>query len=552
MSSVGTFGSFTTARLGIYASQKALSVTGNNIANINTVGYTRQRLDQVSLNTGGSDRYRAKYDVRVGTGVLCVGVSQIRDPYLDIRYRSEMSSVGALDTKMSGLNDLASILDEVGKGENGGDGVLEAQFNDLVDALSKLSTYAGQNEYDGQVRASAQSLVTLFNLYAKKLDEVGQNTAVQLDQETDVVNEILTSIRDLNSSIRKSEIYGDSALELRDERNNLIDQLSQYMKIDVTYTTEEISVGQTVEKLVIKLGNANPDSTVTTDSSTLVDGVYATQLSLDATNNYEVTLDPLADSKGRVQAGSTPVVLDDNDLYGALQSLRELLTESGEFVTPLYISTVDENAATKRGIPYYQKSLDLLANQFAAAFNDANVDAGFPALGGVLFSNSGDSDNIANITAANISISYSWGKGDVKIANSFTETYPGSGIPSTQNDNILHMLALMDTKMTYNPNIVSPGAVSTNMFRGTFQEMLTNTCAVLANDARTTSTMLNTYYTAAVSLDASRDSVSGVDLNDEAANLMQYQKSYSAACRLMTTLDEVLDKLINGTGIVGR
>ena len=50
----------------------------------------------------------------------------------------------------------------------------------------------------------------------------------------------------------------------------------------------------------------------------------------------------------------------------------------------------------------------------------------------------------------------------------------------------------------------------------------------------------------------SRDSVSGVDLNDEAMNLMQYQKSYSAACRLMTTLDELLDKLINGTGIAGR
>ena len=50
-------------------------------------------------------------------------------------------------------------------------------------------------------------------------------------------------------------------------------------------------------------------------------------------------------------------------------------------------------------------------------------------------------------------------------------------------------------------------------------------------------------------LDTSRDSVSGVDLNDEAMNLMQYSKSYNAACRLMTTLDSVLDKLINGTGI---
>ena len=64
-----------------------------------------------------------------------------------------------------------------------------------------------------------------------------------------------------------------------------------------------------------------------------------------------------------------------------------------------------------------------------------------------------------------------------------------------------------------------------------------------------TSTLLDNYYAASVTLDTSRDSVSGVDLNDEAMNLMQYSKSYNAACRLMTTLDSVLDKLINGTGI---
>ena len=64
-----------------------------------------------------------------------------------------------------------------------------------------------------------------------------------------------------------------------------------------------------------------------------------------------------------------------------------------------------------------------------------------------------------------------------------------------------------------------------------------------------TSTLLDNYYAASVTLDTSRDSVSGVDLNDEAMNLMQYSKSYNAACRLMTTLDSLLDKLINGTGI---
>ena len=81
-----TFGSFNTVRLGIYAAQKGLDVTGNNITNINTTGYTRQRLDQSSFVGGGADHYSPTFGVKVGNGVLTTGVSQLRDPFLDIAY----------------------------------------------------------------------------------------------------------------------------------------------------------------------------------------------------------------------------------------------------------------------------------------------------------------------------------------------------------------------------------------------------------------------------------------------------------------------------------
>ncbi len=555
MSMMSTFGSFTMARLGIYAAQKGLSVTGNNIANINTVGYTRQTLDQISLRTNSSDRFQSRYDVQVGSGVLCVGVSQIRDPYLDIRYRSEMSSVGAMDAKLSGLNDLAAILDEVGDGEDQ-NGLIEAQLSDLLAALQNLNVNVGQDGYDTQVRSSAEALVTLFHSAANKLQEVYNNTASRLDQDVDTINEILRDIRDLNDSIRKSEIHGDSALEQRDERNRKIDELSQYMKIDVIYTMEDIGAGQQVEKLTIKLGGANPDGTVTSDSSTLIDGSYATQLSVDPDDNYNVTLSELRDSKDLAMAGSAPVKLDDNDLYGSLQSTRELLTEAGEFATQGTIDNVDESAATKRGIPYYQKSLDLLAWQIAAVFNKANtgkLSTGADAPNsGNLFSNSGDGDDDTDITAANISISKGWSSGTVQIVNSYVVPDGQTEPSSTDGSNILHLIALMGAKMDYNPKDLVNNAPDGPMFHGTFQEMLSNIGSVLGNDTRSTTTMLNTYYAASVELDTSRTSVSGVDLNDEAVNMMQYQRSYSAACRLMTTLDEAIDKLINGTGVVGR
>lgn len=663
MGSIGTFGSFTQARLAIYAAHKGLSVTGNNIANVNTTGYTRQRLEQSSFGASGADRYYSSFDSRVGNGVLCTGLTQLRDPYLDIRYRGEMANVGSMDTKLGGLENIQAVLDEVGDGDDAF-GIIEAQLSDLVAKLRQLSDQTGHSLYDIQVRASADTLTKQLNAYASRLQEVYKNNMASYQQDVSKVNGILTNIRDLNATIRKNEIHGDNSLELRDERNVLIDQLSQYMKIDVTYTTEELGGGQTVEKLIIKLGDANPDGKPGgTDTTTLIDGVYGAQLSTtqvpkpnpdfdktkpdNATDNQRyldvdgnktndekkatkiddpnlgLTVSALTDRKGAVMKDkdgkeSKAVDLADNDLYGALQSQRELLTRSGEFSTDAAIQS-DPNAASQRGIPYYQKSLDLLARQFAQTLNDANqgfvydengnyvkgtmdadgkitrVDNGLftftdgtkthtlnrndtmdnvpdwvktqieaagansiegylkdnkgISMGVPLFSNRGDGNDTKDITAANISISAKWAEGP-QIVRSFQLPSAMDKIPSTESSNIDHMIYLFEKKQDYKPGTVQGDAAGkdTTMFTGSFQEMWSNIGSVLGNDMKVTSTLLDAYYASSVSLDTSRDSVSSVDFNDEAMNLMQYSKSYSAACRLMTTIDSVLDKLINGTG----
>lgn len=663
MGSIGTFGSFTQARLAIYAAHKGLSVTGNNIANVNTTGYTRQRLEQSSFGASGADRYYSSFDSRVGNGVLCTGLTQLRDPYLDIRYRGEMANVGSMDTKLGGLENIQAVLDEVGKGDDAF-GIIEAQLSDMVAKLRQLSDQTGHSLYDIQVRASADTLTKQLNAYASRLQEVYKNNMASYQQDVSKVNGILTNIRDLNATIRKNEIHGDNSLELRDERNVLIDQLSQYMKVDVTYTTEDIGGGQWVEKLVIKLGDANPDGKAGgTDTTTLIDGVYGAQLSttqlltmnpnadlkqpnsqtnqwyLDANGkatekeedaakyddpNLGLTVSALTDRNGTVMKDkdgkeSKAVDLADNDLYGALQSQRELLTRSGEFSTQEDIDR-DPNAASQRGIPYYQKSLDLLARQFAQTLNDANqgyvydekgnyvkgtMDADgkitrdnpssftfvnpqnnaethtlnrndtwdkLPdwakkqmggansvedylkgnkgiSMGAPLFSNRGDRNDTDGITAANISISAKWAEGP-QIVRSFQLPSAMDKIPSTESSNIDHMIYLFEKKQDYKPGTIQDDAKGKDvtMFTGSFQEMWSNIGSVLGNDMKVTSTLLDAYYASSVSLDTSRDSVSSVDFNDEAMNLMQYSKSYSAACRLMTTIDSVLDKLINGTG----
>lgn len=597
MSNISTFSAMTTARLGIYASQKAMEVTGNNITNINTKGYSRQTLNQKSVYMGGCDRYVSKTDVKVGGGTRCTSVSQLRDPYLDIRYRNEMSSVGSADAKLSGLEQLSTILDEVGAGTDG-EGVIEAQFNDLIEQIQNMVTNgAGKDEYDTLVRSSASGLVTLFNTYADKLSTLRKNNDTSLRQDVDTVNDILSRISSLNNEIHRSAIHGGNALELQDERNLLVDELSQYVRINVSNEPEDLGGGTTVDKLVIRIvGNEDGSPS---KNATLVDGGYVTKLSITQLSrevtgddgvvktekyddpNYGITLAALKNTKGETKAGSVDTDLKDNDLYGALQSMRELLTEKGEYASAADLAR-DPNSASKRGVPYYINTIDALANKLANVLNAANTmkdsevyvtDDGGNFLdsegnittdrkkyvlkdeysyykGGALFSNSGNGDSTEKITAGNISISASWANGDVKLLQS---KKPHTTAQSTDNTNLTHILYLMTSDQEYKPGDIEAGKDSsskdTAFFTGGFQEMLNDVSSTLANDKKTTTAMLDNYNSAADELYVARDSVAGVDLNDEAVSMMQYQKSYSAACRMLTTLDSMLDKLINGTGI---
>ena len=191
-------------------------MTGNNIANVNTTGYTRQRLEQSSFGASGADRYYSSFDSRVGNGVLCTGLTQLRDPYLDIRYRGEMANVGSMDAKLGGLENIQAVLDEVGKGDDAF-GIIEAQLSDMVAKLRQLSDQTGHSLYDIQVRASADTLTKQLNAYASRLQEVYKNNMASYQQDVSKINGILTNIRDLNATIRKNEIHGDNSLELRDE-----------------------------------------------------------------------------------------------------------------------------------------------------------------------------------------------------------------------------------------------------------------------------------------------------------------------------------------------
>ena len=562
-----TFGCFSTARLGIYAAQKGLDVTGNNITNINTPGYTRQRLDQVSLVTTASDKYFSQYNTRVGQGVLTTGVSQIRDPGLDLLYRSAQAHVGSYGQMLSGLDDIASILDEVGKGDGEqDDGVILNQMNDLRDLISQAITSGMDGGTDRLIYASAKALCRLFNKAANDLTELKGTYESYLEQDVSRVNTILSNIQELNVSIRNADIRGDEALELRDERNRLLDELSSYVKIDVKYSDENVGAGLVVEKLTVSLA--------TGDKNTLVDGEYASQLSLgtvpmpnpdydgvnvmdqfldpngNPTNDpalaaqilddtYPVTVTGLKDLDGVLKPGAADAPLEDNDLYGSIQSLREILTEKGEYSTQNDVNTVDPDAAIKRGIPYYQMALDSLAKEFAEQMNALNTPGAGVSGEGALFSMGSNNNDTTNITASNISVSQAWGEGNVTMIAS-----QDPNASSGDTSNLAAFLNLFTKKQAFDPKDVAGADAVGAIYNGSFEDMLLRIQSTLAEDQMTTGDVYNNYTLTSNEIYTDRDSVSGVDLNDEATNLMVYQKAYAAACRLMTTLNTALDSLL--------
>lgn len=534
-----TFGSFGVARLGIYAAQKGLDVTGNNITNISTPGYTRQRLDQVSLISSVSDKYFNQNMTRVGQGVLTTGVSQLRDPGLDLIYREAQADLGACGGKLKGLGSLASILDEVGKGDGEqDDGVILSQLNDLRDLISKAVTNGIQG-YDSLIRESASALCTYLNSTAKKLESLQGTYETYLDQDIQKVNDILKNIQNLNTSIRDADIRGDDALELRDSRNMLLDELSQYMDIDVKYTMEDLGAGFMVEKLTVTLGTGK--------QNTLIDGEYAAKIGrLPDDDNYYIQLYALRDADGQKKNDKdTDVALRDNDLYGSLQARREMLTESGEYTTQDTVNNVDKNAAVKRGIPYYRHALDSLARELAKEMNTLNNVKNEKIPGeGNLFSAGSDTNDTTDangqeiITAANISVSKGWREGSISMIPS-----QDPGASSGDTSNLAAFLSRFEKKVKFDPKTLVGDAVG-SPYEGTFEDMLLHIQSTLAEDQMSTSSVYNNYAITANEIYTDRDSLSGVDLNDEAANLMVYQKAYTAACRLMTTLDEALDSLL--------
>lgn len=245
-----TFAGFNMASLALSASQRALDVTGQNLSNIHTLGYTRQRLDQVSLNPVGNSISSSAYDAKVGQGVMMTGVSQIRDPFLDIQYRNQLPKVGTASAEDAILSQIGQIFDETDKE------AIAYQFQQIITQLQNLADpqNTGTNSADSVVRSACEILLNTIHQNGTKIQEVYDELMTKMDETViPEINGYLRDIAELDKSIRNSQVLGNPALELQDERNELIDALSTYFPIEASYEKKNMGGGIYVDILNINL-----------------------------------------------------------------------------------------------------------------------------------------------------------------------------------------------------------------------------------------------------------------------------------------------------------
>ena len=526
-----TFSGFSTAFSALQASQKRLDIVGQNLSNMNTQGYTRQQLETSSLNYSNPiSRYMNGSQIAVGFGVSMDKVSQIRDPYLDAQYRAQINKSGYSDTLQSALDTLSKALDE-----SSIDGIRTA-FDDVQSTLTNLQDKGNDSVYESELRSRMQSLTNLLNDAARQIEAAEKAELSKLDGTgtseqgaVDKVNDILRQIGNLNHQIKQNQVLGQQSLELLDERNSLLDELASYIPIEVTYFKDAEHDGKMTDPVSGNIVDApkelynydskgniisrkewpddlkvelvyrdTTDPEGTTHRLTLINGTEGTlgsnygKLTPVDSNPADPTAVSIqftpASSSGETskKASATGIQL----ASGSIQASLDMLGKKGTGDPVATGSSVQDDV---RGYQYYMKRLDELASHFAKIMNDANAEGGR----GKLLTNR--TDPAADITALTIGISKEWVNGTVQLGKK----------DGSSKDTVLSMLNNM--KKTH-----------AELGNKSFADYMNNVSTILANDSSSNINALKTNVTVLNSIQDSRDSISGVSLDEEASNMMTY------------------------------
>ncbi|WP_426457807.1 flagellar hook-associated protein FlgK [Bacillus altitudinis] len=503
-----TFMGLETAKRGITAQRAGLYVTSNNVSNANTDGYSRQRVTFKAENPYPViSVYDGKTYGQMGTGVQVGTVERIRDSFLDLQYRDHNNNLSYYATKSDALSQMEGVMNDLT------DEGLNRAFDNLWKSLQVLSESKNADTASARtvVKTSAQALVDQFRLLNSSLTTIQKNLKTELDSTAKNVNTLLTQIDEVNKQIATVEPNGYLPNDLYDTRDALIDQLSSLVDIKVSYNPSGGKALEIAEGTVnIDIIGANGQS-----AGTILNGIT------NEKSELQLSYDNTTGLVNSLQFGTTTIAADQLQVNGKVKALVEAYG---------YMSNGDE----KGMYPDMLAELDEVAKVFMDTFNDVHKQ-GYTLNGtsGQDFFDIENNNDLNKGLAARIKVS------DVILAS--TDNIAAS-LNQTQGD------GSNATKLANIQNLKLPIGGTTT----TIQDYYQNVIAEMGIQAKKNMTLESSSAALVNSANERRMSTSAVSIDEEMTNMIQFQHAYNAAARIMTMQDEVLDKIINGMGVVGR
>jgi flagellar hook-associated protein 1 FlgK len=479
---VSTFSGLTATSSALYASQRAMDVTGQNIANVNTDGYSRQRVDLKSIAASQNPSFFSTSS-QIGQGVDSDTVIRIRDAFLESRAQVERATTASLTVKQSTLAQIEDAFHE--PGDDGLQDQLSAMWSAWGDVTNNTTVKDGGGAR-AAVLQTTQTVVANLHTINATLDQQWDNSHDDLSTLVMDVNAAAASIATLNESIKRAGGPGGSTNELADKRDALVLRVAEQ-------TGATSSVGED-GMVTVNLGGV-----------TLVSGNNATTLALAGAINSK-------------DAGTDP---------------PRIVTVPGDTTVKPGGTAEGDLAAMTLTIPQYQKALDGVAQQLVAQINTAH-QAGFDLRGDpgkpLLDDGTGSGATAVvagTVTAANIRLRIS--DPDLLAAASLSKAAAGG---TASGDSL-------------NADVLSQLGSSAGGADSIYRKLIVG----LGVQGSTATSNLTAQSAISTQVDAARESVSGVSIDEEMTNMLQFQHAYSAAARVITTIDQMLDVLINRMGV---
>jgi flagellar hook-associated protein 1 len=551
---VSTFHGLETAKRGMYAQQAALGVVGHNIANANTPGYSRQRVNfEQTEPYPAPSLNRPQMPGQMGTGVEAGSIQRIRDSFLDVQYRNEHNKLGYWETKANSLMQMEEIMNEPS------DSGLANTMDLFWQSIQDLAVNPKNPGARSVVRQRGMALAETFGYLSNSLTDIRQDLGNEIDVTEKEVNSLLEQIHNVNNQIGDVEPHGYLPNDLYDERDRLIDNLSQLVNIKVSYEHaggNAISISE--GKATIQLVDEN--------KSTIADLVNAQGFKEIKVNYTDPDQESYVTS---ISVGGEDISIENFKSNGKLKGLIEsygMQIQAGE------------ESEVVGGFPEMLAELDNLAFTFAVEFNRVH----YAGMGPNEINNTNEAGDLAP-TDKKIPF-FQDSKNEVPL---FKVDEDGNFVMDENGELVVNedlrrgfarRMEVSDEIRASLDNIANadgaePAAATTgdattlnkladlfseefdyglNSERSNFHNYYEVLIGGMAVDTQNAIRLTENSGTLRQAVEERRMSTSAVSLDEEMTNMIQFQHAYNASARMITLQDELLDKIINGMGTGGR